>query len=117
MASCRAEFLTARDRTHGKYAMASLHVEFIVARLRTTTWEDFDAAMAEYAVEQEAAKAAEKERKMEKAINKRESHHRKNVEAARRAEESSAEIQARWAAADKAGKENDGVWPACPCEK
>ena len=31
-----------------------------------------------------------------------------------RGEESLVEIEVRWAAAYKAGKENAGVWPACP---
>ena len=35
-------------------------------------------------------------------------------EATRHGEESLAEIEARWAAAYKAGNENAGVWPACP---
>ena len=38
---------------------------------------------------------------------------RKKEEDARAAAERSAEIQAQWGVADKAGKENDGVWPAC----
>ena len=70
--------------------------------------------MAEWVVDLEAAKAAQKERKRQKAVKKRESRCRKKKEAARRGEESLAEIDARWAAAYKAGKENAGVWPACP---
>ena len=65
-------------------------------------------------VDPEAAKAAQKERKRQKAVKKRESRRRKKKEAARCGEESLAEIEARWAAAYKAGKENAGVWPACP---
>ena len=38
---------------------------------------------------------------------------RKKEEDARAAAGRSAEIQARWGVADKAGKENDGAWPAC----
>ena len=38
---------------------------------------------------------------------------RKKEEDACTAAKRSAEIQARWGVADKAGKENDGVWPAC----
>ena len=60
------------------------------------------------------AKAAQKERKRQKAVKKRESRRRKKKEAARRGEESLAEIDARWAAAYKSGKENTSVWPACP---
>lgn len=63
-ASRCAEFLASRDRTHDKEAMASHRVEFIAARGRTTTWADFDAAMGECAMDQKAAKASEKERKM-----------------------------------------------------
>ena len=62
----------------------------------------------------EAAEAAQKERKRQKAVKKRESYRCKIKEAARRGEESLAEIKAWWAAAYKAGKENAGVWPACP---
>ena len=65
-------------------------------------------------VDLEAAKAAQKERKRQKAAKKRESRHHKKEEATRRDEESLAEIEARWAAAYKAGKENAGVWPAWP---
>jgi hypothetical protein len=94
--------------------MASRHAEFIAASGHTVMWADFEASMAEWAVDLEAAKAARKERKRKKAVKKIESRHRKKEEAARRAEESLAEIEARWAAAYKAGKENAGVWPACP---
>ena len=114
MTSCRAAFLAARDHTHGKEAMASRRVVFIAGGGQTVTWADFEAAMAEWVVDLEAAKAAQKERKRQKAVKKRESRHRKKKEAARRGEESLAEIEARWAAAYKAGKENAGVWPACP---
>ena len=65
------------------------------------------------AVEQEAAKAAQRERRSQKALKKREARCRKKEKEARAAAESSAEIQAWWGVADKAGKENDGVWPAC----
>ena len=114
MASRRAVFLAARDRTHGKEAMASRRAEFITAGGQTVTWADFEAAMAEWVVDLEAAKAAQKERKRQKAVKKRESHHRKKKEAARRGEERLAKIEARWAAAYKAGKEKAGVWLACP---
>ena len=87
---------------------------YLAAGGLTVTWEDFEAAMAEWVVDLEAAKAAQKERKRQKAVKKRESRRRKKKEAARRGEESLAEIKARWAAAYKAGKENAGVWPACP---
>ena len=59
MASRRAEFLTAHERTqNGREAMASRHAEFIATRDLTTMWEEFEDAKAEWAVEQEAAKAA-----------------------------------------------------------
>ena len=74
---------------------------------------DIEDAKAEWAVEQEAAKAAQRERKSQKALKKREARRRKKEKDARAAAERSAEIQARWGVADKAGKENDGVWPAC----
>ena len=60
-----------------------------------------------------ATKAAQRERKSQKALKKREARRRKKEKDARAAVERSAEIQARWGVADKAGKENDGVWPAC----
>ena len=60
-----------------------------------------------------AAKVAQRERKIRKALKKREAHCRKKEEDARAAAERSAEIQAWWGVADKAGKENDDVWPAC----
>ena len=113
MASRDAEFLAAHDRTHGKEVMASHRAKFIAARGRTSTWADFDAAMAEWAVDLEAAKATQREQKSQKALKKREAHRRKKEKDARAAAERSAEIQARWGVADKAGKENDGVWPAC----
>ena len=114
MASRRAAFLAARDRAHGKEAMASRRAEFIAAGGQTVTWADFEAAMAEWVVDLEAAKAAQKERKRQKAVKKRESRHRKKKEAARRGDENLAEIEARWAAAYKARNENAGVWPTCP---
>ena len=59
--------------------------------------------------------------KKQKAVKKRESCRRKKEDAARLGEESLAEIEARWVAAYKAGKENPGVWPAyasmAACEK
>ena len=59
MASRRAEFLTAHDRTqNGRQAVASRRAEFIAARDLTPMWAEFEAAKAEWAVEQEAAKAA-----------------------------------------------------------
>ena len=58
MASRRAEFLAAHDRTqNGREAMASRSAKFIAARDLTTMWEEFEDAKAEWAVEQEAAKA------------------------------------------------------------
>ena len=114
MASRRAEFLAAHDHTqNGREAMASRRAEFIAARDLTPTWADFEATKAEWAVEQEAAKAAQRERRSQKALKKREAHCRKKEEDAHAAVERSAEIQAGWGVADKAGKENDGVWPAC----
>ena len=110
IASRRTEFLAAHDRTHnGREAVASHRAEFIAARDLTPMWAEFEAAKAEWAVEQEAAKAAHRERKSQKALKKREARRRKKEKDARAA----AEIQARWGVADKAGKENDGVWPAC----
>ena len=47
MASRRAAFLAAYDRTHGKEAMASRRTEFIAARDLTTMWEEFEDAKAE----------------------------------------------------------------------
>ena len=114
MASRCAAFLAARDRTHGKKAMASRCIEFIIVGGQIVTWADFKAAMAECVVDLEAAKAAQKERKRQKAVKKRESRRCKKKEAARHGKESLAEIEARWVAAYKAGKENAGVWPACP---
>ena len=67
----------------------------------------------EWAVEQEAAKAAQRERKSHKALKKREARRHKKEKDARAAAERSAKIQARWGVADKAGKENNDVWPAC----
>ena len=76
-------------------------------------WAEFEAAKAEWAVQQEAAKAAQREWKSLKALKKREARRCKKEEDARAAAERSAEIQARWGVTDKAGKDNDGVWPAC----
>lgn len=95
MTSPCAVFLTTRDRTHGKEAMASRHAEFITTDGHTITWADFDAAMVEWAVDLEATKAAQKEWKRQKAVKKRESRRRKKEEAARHAEESLEEIEAR----------------------
>ena len=114
MASHLAEFLAAHECTqNGREAMASRRAEFIAADDHTPTWAEFEAAKAEWAVEQEAAKAAQRERKSQKAVKKREARRPKKEKDARAAAERSAEIQARWGVADKAGKENDGVWPAC----
>ena len=63
MASRHAVFLAAHDRTHGKEAIASRHAKFIAAGSQIVTWADFEAAMAEWVVDLEAAKAAQKERK------------------------------------------------------
>ena len=72
MASRRAEFLAAHDRTqNGRQAVASHGAEFIAARDLTPMWAEFKAAKAEWAVEQEAAKAAQRERKSQKALKKR----------------------------------------------
>ena len=114
MASRRTEFLAPHDRTqNGREAMVSGRAEFIAARNLTPTWAEFEAAKDEWAVEQEAAKAAQRERKSQKALKKREARHRKKEKDTRAAAERSAVIQARWGVADKAGKENDNVWPAC----
>ena len=86
MASRRAAFLAARDRTHGKEAMASRRTEFIAAGGQTVTRADFEAAMAEWVVDLEAAKAAQKGRKRQKAVKKRDSCRRKKKEAAHRGE-------------------------------
>ena len=78
MASRHAEFLAAHDRTqNGREAMASCRAEFIAARDLTTMWEEFEDAKAKWAVEQEAAKATQRERKSQKALKKREARHRK----------------------------------------
>ena len=114
MASRRAEFLAAHECTqNGSEVMAYRRAEFIAARDLTTMWEEFEDAKAEWAVEQEAAKAAQRERKSQKALKKREAGHRKKEEDAPAAAESSAEIQTWWGVANKAGKENGNVWPAC----
>ena len=109
MASRRAAFLAARDHTHGKEAMASRRAKFIAGGGHIVTWLDFEVAMAEWAMDLEVAKAAQKERKRQKAVKKRESRRRMKKEATRHGEESLAEIEARWAAAYKAGKENADV--------
>ena len=71
MASRRAEFLAAHDRTQsGREAMASRRAEFIAARDLTTMWEEFEDAKAEWAVEQEAAKAAQRSGKVRKHSRK-----------------------------------------------
>ena len=93
--------------------MASRHAEFIAARDLTPMWVEFEAAKAEWAVEQEVAKAAQRERKSQKALKKREARRCKKEEDAPAAAESSAKIQARWGVTDKARKENDDVWPTC----
>ena len=93
--------------------MASRRAEFIAARDLTTMWEEFEDAKAEWAVEQEVAKATQREWKSQKALKKRVARHRKKEKDAHAAAERPAEIQARWGVADKAKKENDGVWPAC----
>ena len=93
--------------------MTSRRAEFIAARDLTTMWEEFEDAKAEWAVDQEAAKAAQREQKSQKALKKREARRRKKEKDAHATAERSAEIQARWGVTDKAGKENDGVWPAC----
>ena len=114
VASRHAEFLAAHDRTqNGREAMASRHAEFIAARDLTPMWAEFEAGKAEWVVEQEAAKATQREQKRHKALKKREARRRKKEEDTRAASERSAEIQAQWGVADKAGKENDGVWPTC----
>ena len=82
MASRRAEFLAAQERTQdGREAMASRRAEFIAARDLTTMWEEYEDAKAEWAVEQEAAKAAQRERKSQKALKKREARRRKKERA------------------------------------
>ena len=90
MASRHAELLAAHDRTqNGREAMASRRAEFITARDLTTMWEEFEDAKAEWAVEQEAAKAAQRERKSQKALKKREARRRKKEKDARAAAERS----------------------------
>ena len=98
MASRRAKFLAAHDRTqNGREAMASRRAEFIAARDLTTMWEEFEDAKAEWAIEQEVAKAAQREWKSQKALKKREARRRKKEEAAHHDDESLAEIEARLA--------------------
>ena len=105
MASRHAEFLAAHDHTqNGREAMASRRAEFIAARDLTTMWEEFEDAKAEWVVEQEAAKAAQRERKSQKALKKREACRRKKEKDARAAAERSAEIQARWVSPTKPGR-------------
>ena len=58
---------------------------------------------------QSHAEGAEKS----ESTQEREARRRKIEKDACATVERSAEIQARWGIADKAGKENDGVWPAC----
>ena len=70
--------------------------------------------MAEWVVDLDVAKAAQEDRKRQKAVKKRESRCRKKEEAARHDDESLAEIEARLAATYKDGMENVSVWPACP---
>ncbi len=89
--------------------MASRRAEFLAARDHTPKGGEVEDAKAGWAVEQEAAKAAQRERKSQKALKKREARRRKKEKDARAAAERSAEIQAWWGVADKAGKENDGV--------
>jgi hypothetical protein len=64
MASRRAEFIAARDRT----ATASCCDEISATHNRTPMWADFEAAKAEWDVEQEEARAAQKEQKRQKAL-------------------------------------------------
>ena len=62
MASRRAEFLAAHDHIqNGRQAVASHHAESVAARNLTPMWAEFEAAKAEWAVEQEAAKSAHRE--------------------------------------------------------
>ena len=71
MASRHAEFLAAHDRTqNGRQAVSSRRAEFIAACDLTPMWEEFEAAKAEWAVEQEATKAAQREWKSQKALKK-----------------------------------------------
>ena len=71
MASRCAEFLAAHDRTqNGREVMASRRAEFIAARDLTPTWAEFEAAKAEWAVEQEADKAAQRSGKVRKHSRK-----------------------------------------------
>ena len=94
MASRHAEFLAAHERTqNGREAMASRRVEFIAARDLTTMWEEFEDAKAEWAVEQQAAKAAQRERKSQKALKKREARCHKKEEDACAATERTTEIK------------------------
>ena len=71
--SLQASSMALRCTVTGKEAMASRHAEFIATGGQTVTWADFEAAMAKWAVDLEAAKAAQKERKRQKAVKKRES--------------------------------------------
>ena len=65
--------MAPRRTVIGKEAMATRGAEFIAAGGQTVTWVDFEAAMAKWVVDLEAAKAAQKERKRQKAVKKRES--------------------------------------------
>ena len=59
IASRRVKFLATHDCTqNGREALASRRTEFIAARDLTLMWAEFEAAKAEWAVEQEAAKDA-----------------------------------------------------------
>ena len=105
MASRHAEFLAAHDHTqNGREVVASRRAEFIAARDLTPMWAEFEAGKAEWVVEQEAAKATQRERRSQKALKKREARHRKKEEDARAAAESSAKIQDGGVSPTKAGR-------------
>ena len=70
MASRHVAFFAAHDRTHGKEAMASRRAEFIAVGVNIVTWADFEAAMAEWAVDLDASKVVQKKRKRNKAAKK-----------------------------------------------
>ena len=76
-----------------KEAMASRRAEFLAAHDRTQNGRE--AAKAKWVVKQEAAKAAQRERKSQKALKKREARRRKKEKDAHATAERSAEIQAR----------------------
>ena len=61
----------------GKEATASRRAGFIATGGHTVMWADFEAAMAEWAVDLEVAKAAQEDRKGQKAVKKRESRRHK----------------------------------------